>query len=378
MDQNGKANVRLDLPDNIGTFSVRVFAVSAKHQFGQQEKEIVSNRAVSLMPSLPRLVRTYDHFEAGVTLTAESSAYDEILVVSVEIVNDSGVAKDDHTKSLVHRLEGSERKAHITGVGPHEIRFKFAASASILGTACIRFAVKTLDGVLLDSLQADLAVLGQQDPVHVATSMAVVANLNGSAWPEGLVLPKTVEGSGLIYIFLGNGRPPRVRQMSYALWRALQTAYTLSGMDFAACLLPAAAAVAYDLDDEFASTASDIFVSSLNMLYEYTHDYYGLLYNPTYSSYLGSYPDFWMNANAAKVATRAEALSRGKLTVPLATKWKNAAEDAITKRATQYRQNPQYNTKFNDMDMLVTTFFIFGSGWKTGSLMCRRGNTSLR
>ncbi len=362
VDPTGKANVRLDLPDNIGTFSVRVFAVSAKHQFGQQEKDIVSNRAISLMPSLPRLVRTYDHFEAGVTLTAESSTYDDTLVVSVDIVNDADVAKDDRTKRLVHLLEGSEREAHITGVGPHEIRFKFAASASVLGTAHIRFAVKTMDGVLLDSLEAELPVLGQQDPVHVATSMAVVADPNGSAWPEGLVLPKAVEGSGSMDIFLGIGRLPRVRQMSSALLRALQTAYTPSGIDFAACLMPAAAAVAYNLEDEFALTASETFASSLKMLEKYTHDYYGLLYSPTYS-YHGSYPEFWMNANGAMVATRVEALSRGKLKVPLATKWKNAAEEAVTKQATEYRQNPQYNTKFDDMDMLVTTFFIFGFGW---------------
>ena len=80
-------------------------------------------------------------------------------------------------------------------------------------------------------------------------------------------------------------------------------------MDCAACLMPGAAAVAYNLDHDFASTASATFVSSLKMLYKHTHDYYGLLYNSTYSSYLGSHPDFRMNANAAMVATPVEALS---------------------------------------------------------------------
>ncbi len=87
------------------------------------------------------------------------------------------------TKSLVHLLEGRERGAQVTGVGHHEIGYKIAASVSILGTARIRFAVKKLDVILLDSLEDRI---------------------------------------------LGIGRLPRVRLISSALLRALQTAYTPS------------------------------------------------------------------------------------------------------------------------------------------------------
>jgi len=77
------------------------------------------------MPSLPRLVRTYDHFEAGVTLTAESYLFDEALVLSVHIINEGDTSGID----LVRLLQIDERIERIRGIGPHKIRFKFVASA---------------------------------------------------------------------------------------------------------------------------------------------------------------------------------------------------------------------------------------------------------
>ena len=73
--------LKFRLPDNVGTFLVRVVASAVKpkgsngqtlHFFGSSDKDIVSRRPLTLQSSLPRVARIGDMFDAGVTVRLSS------------------------------------------------------------------------------------------------------------------------------------------------------------------------------------------------------------------------------------------------------------------------------------------------------------------
>jgi hypothetical protein len=120
--------------------------------------------------------------------------FDQVLLLSAKVVDEGHV-----DGGLVYLLELHERSERIQGIGPHEIRFRFAASASAIGTVRLQFVVHDdSTGAMLDSLEVALPVLGQQDPVDVATSMSIVAHPDAFLTPEGVSLPK-VRSFGFLF-----------------------------------------------------------------------------------------------------------------------------------------------------------------------------------
>ena len=74
-DAQGRVRVSFNVPDNIGTWVVRAVAVVAEkdgvtRRFGNAEAKVVARRPVSLLASMPRVVRVGDTFRAGCTVTA--------------------------------------------------------------------------------------------------------------------------------------------------------------------------------------------------------------------------------------------------------------------------------------------------------------------
>ena len=82
---SGNGTVTLTLPDTIGRFSVRVYAVSAEgSRFGQAETSVVSSKPVAMQPLFPRFTRMGDRFSAGVVVQADDASFDGQVVVGAQ------------------------------------------------------------------------------------------------------------------------------------------------------------------------------------------------------------------------------------------------------------------------------------------------------
>lgn len=65
-DKDGNASVKFTLPDNVTTFLIMATAQTKDSSFGSADKRIISTKPLLMKPSMPRFVRLYDKFKAGV------------------------------------------------------------------------------------------------------------------------------------------------------------------------------------------------------------------------------------------------------------------------------------------------------------------------
>jgi hypothetical protein len=112
-------------PQNLGTFTVRAYAASppggeAPTTYGAAEASVVVRRGVSLVPSVPRIVRAGDAFEAGVIVSRPGGGGDSD-GVSVEAVAGGPAVV------LASGKGGEEAGADVAAGGQQELRFKFNA-----------------------------------------------------------------------------------------------------------------------------------------------------------------------------------------------------------------------------------------------------------
>lgn len=201
-DGVAKAKVPFKLPDNIGTFVVRAFAVTAGSgsRWGQAESEVVVRRVVSLMPAVPRIVRTGDYFDAGVTITLTDPAFKGSVQVTATVLpaGEDGSAPTLALERQAAGESGVRKTLTLTGVGPHRADFRFSTAATALGVTKVRFsaAVVGMESALAsDALESAIPTLAVQNAVTVATSMALQGSPAGTLWREGLMLPEALSGS---------------------------------------------------------------------------------------------------------------------------------------------------------------------------------------
>ncbi|GMH43110.1 hypothetical protein BSKO_11032 [Bryopsis sp. KO-2023] len=221
---NGKGEVEFEAPANVGTFVIRAYATTKDAQHGGGEGEIISRLPLSLTPSTPRLVRIGDEFEGGTIITLGGDQVDGVPVtVSLladpekanniefmesvdgnepQVVGSQGCAEGD--LSCLITLEKKVIKSDSDG--QVEVRFRF--NAARLGDANITIRADAPGGS--DALQMTFPVLGQQEPVRVATSFAIQAKEKSNIWEEGLQFPEAVPGSGVIELRAGVGKLPSV------------------------------------------------------------------------------------------------------------------------------------------------------------------------
>eukprot|EP00930_Biecheleria_cincta_P042733 TRINITY_DN29405_c0_g1_i1.p1 TRINITY_DN29405_c0_g1~~TRINITY_DN29405_c0_g1_i1.p1 ORF type:complete len:2528 (-),score=343.66 TRINITY_DN29405_c0_g1_i1:202-7785(-) len=299
IDANGIAVVPFVLPDNIGTFEIRVYIVgpNATHKFGHATKSIVSRRDVSMISSMPRVVRPGDRFDCGVLvsrhgITAGIDLLSKLVNSSSVVLRESDLALYGATKHVpgmdwhthgVKLLVGSE-----LGDGPNEIVFPFEvlpSNQSSVGMTTFGFSATLPDqsNLLVDAMEASLQVKPMQSPVVVSTSVAISASSGGEAkpWSEGIVLPNAMSGSGHLLLTAGVGYLPAVSV--YAL--DVCNRHMQSGLALAAALLPSAALAYYYTPGTSQSVdviqaanldrAAQAFQHSANSLMSYTDNNYG-------------------------------------------------------------------------------------------------------
>lgn len=125
-DSNGRATVKVELPDNLTTYRLMAVAVTEGDQGGSGESKLTVTKPLLAQPALPRMARSGDTFEAGVVVHARGQTFDDVEVTA----SAEGLKIDGPTTLKVNLANGR----------PQEVRFHFVAGNP--GTAKLRFSVK--------------------------------------------------------------------------------------------------------------------------------------------------------------------------------------------------------------------------------------------
>ena len=227
-DNEGRADVTFEAPDNVGTFVLRAYASSLDAQHGSTEIEVINRLPLTLTPSAPRFVRIGDEFEAGVIVTL-STEEREGVKVTVTLLGDPAEARnivflgDDVTEGAFgeeEECDGDEELSCLVVLqeqefesdvdGQVEVRFRFAAVR--LGDANITIRADALGES--DALQVTLPVLAQQNPVVLGTSFSINPENDPVTSEEGLQFPDAVPGSGSLNLIAGVGKFPTVLEIA--------------------------------------------------------------------------------------------------------------------------------------------------------------------
>jgi uncharacterized protein YfaS (alpha-2-macroglobulin family) len=123
----GDATVAFAAPPNLGTFVVRAYAASppdgeAPTLYGAGESRVVVRRGVSLLPSLPRIVRTGDTFEGGVIVTSPGASGATKVTVVASIGGKAGAGRPVVLQS---GAASDSTSVTVAAGGQEELRFKF-------------------------------------------------------------------------------------------------------------------------------------------------------------------------------------------------------------------------------------------------------------
>jgi uncharacterized protein YfaS (alpha-2-macroglobulin family) len=140
-DANGKARVKVVVPDNLTRYRIMVVAVDeGGSQFGSAESNLTARLPLMVRPSAPRFLNFGDHFELPVVLQNQT---DEPMTVEVVM----------ETTNL--ELTGSQ--GLLVDVPAHDrIEVRFPAKTDRAGTA--RFQVAAVSGNYADAATVELPV----------------------------------------------------------------------------------------------------------------------------------------------------------------------------------------------------------------------------
>ncbi|MCI0489561.1 MAG: MG2 domain-containing protein [Blastocatellia bacterium] len=139
-DANGRASVKVKLPDNLTRYRVMAVAVAEGKQFGSVESAITARLPLMVRPSAPRFLNFGDRFE---------------LPVVVQNQTDSPIAVDVAVRAAnAELIEGQGRRVTVPANDRVEVRFP--ATASRPGTA--RFQIGAVSGRWTDAAEVELPV----------------------------------------------------------------------------------------------------------------------------------------------------------------------------------------------------------------------------
>lgn len=142
-DVNGRAQVRVKLPDNLTRYRVMAVAVAGGTQFGSGESAITARLPLMARPSAPRFLNFGDRFELPVVLQNQTNA-PMAVDVAVRATN----------ASLVGQSNTAGRRVTVPANDRVEVRIPAAAVKA--GTA--RFQIGAVSGRWSDAAEVELPV----------------------------------------------------------------------------------------------------------------------------------------------------------------------------------------------------------------------------
>jgi uncharacterized protein YfaS (alpha-2-macroglobulin family) len=139
-DAQGRAEVKVKVPDNLTRYRVMAVSVAGGRQFGSGESSITARRPLMVRPSAPRFLNFGDRFELPVVIQNQTDKPAEV-DVAVRAAN-------------AELTEGQGRRVRVPANDRVEVRFP--ASASRAGRAT--FQVGAMSGRFADAAQIELPV----------------------------------------------------------------------------------------------------------------------------------------------------------------------------------------------------------------------------
>lgn len=172
-DASGEAVVAGALPDNVTTFRVMAFAVTAGDRYGSGQAPLLATKPLLARPALPRFLREGDDFMAGVVV---NHRFPRAITAQV----DAGVwgARLLDGARQTHALaagRGAEARFHFRAVPGEQARFRFRASGAgeadgVEVTLPIRPAnrpvTQAVSGVLRDTATVEFVLSPEADPAR--------------------------------------------------------------------------------------------------------------------------------------------------------------------------------------------------------------------
>jgi alpha-2-macroglobulin len=134
-DANGRAVVKVNLPDNLTRYRITAIAVSGGQKFGRSESAMTARQPLMVRPSAPRFINFGDRAELPVVLQNQTA---EALTVDVAIRGTNA-----------NLTAGNGRKVTIPAGDRAEIRFPVAAEKAGLA----RFQIGAVSGALADAAE---------------------------------------------------------------------------------------------------------------------------------------------------------------------------------------------------------------------------------
>jgi uncharacterized protein YfaS (alpha-2-macroglobulin family) len=139
-DANGRAEVKVKVPDNLTRYRVMAVSVADGKQFGSGESSITARQPLMVRPSAPRFLNFGDRFE---------------LPVVVQNQTDHAIDAEVAVRAANAELtDGQGRRVTVPANDRVEVRFP--TSASKAGTA--RFQIGAVSGRFSDAAQVELPV----------------------------------------------------------------------------------------------------------------------------------------------------------------------------------------------------------------------------
>jgi uncharacterized protein YfaS (alpha-2-macroglobulin family) len=139
-DARGRAEVAVELPDNLTRYRVMVVGVTAGNRFGKGESTLTARLPLMVRPSAPRFLNFGDRFELPVVLQNQT---DDEMMVDVAV-----------RASNLDLTDGAGRSVRVPARDRVEVRFPAAARRA--GTA--RFQVGGVSGRFADAATISLPV----------------------------------------------------------------------------------------------------------------------------------------------------------------------------------------------------------------------------
>eukprot|EP00753_Platysulcus_tardus_P014165 PLAT4159.1.p1 GENE.PLAT4159.1~~PLAT4159.1.p1 ORF type:complete len:2166 (-),score=949.07 PLAT4159.1:54-6551(-) len=352
--------VALRMPDNVGTWAVRVVAIDGEGRAGVVETSLVSRRPLSLQSTMPPFLRVGDATFAG--------ALANVLQPLPTAVQLDATVEDDAGDSLLALISGGTAGGEASRTAPVELRVWLAASNSDIGAAALRLAAHA--GNDSDAMRVEVPVLAHGLRIYTGSSMVIPASKDGSQWAEGMALPAALAGSGWLNLTAGVGHLPSVLRGAADSCQQLLTAVSsrqsasVSGpMLLSAIAQQQLLATAYALpaDDEVALLCGKAADVARDMLPAYLSASRGLQWMPQRGG--GTlYVDAYSTARALWMQTELHRLGGSLLTTAQQSKLETALRDELTRRVSHARR---HGWVWKNAELLALSWLALGhTGWQ--------------
>ncbi len=154
-DANGRATVKVKLPDNLTRYRITAVSVDSGKRFGKTESNITARKPLMVRPSAPRFMNFGDRIELPVVVQNQT---DEDMTVDIAVRATNAVVGDDAAGGAVGGTADGPgqtgKRVVVKANGREEVRFPVATMRA--GTA--RFQIAVSSGRNSDAAEISLPV----------------------------------------------------------------------------------------------------------------------------------------------------------------------------------------------------------------------------